>query len=110
MNDGLRFPSSFNGFTIAMADAVPDEIFLLAFDKAIEQVCRRLTSSGLADEAIWAGFRKATIAMGRLALDVDDERLARRVLKASVRTRRSGARSCGKGHSMSRSGSRRSKD
>jgi hypothetical protein len=72
-----------------MAQEIPDEIFLAAFDEMIEQVSRRLASDGLGQETIWAAFRKATVFMARLALDVEDERGARRIAGKGGRTRRS---------------------
>jgi len=73
-----------------MARALPDQAFLLAFDRAIERVCRDLASGGFDQEAIWAGFRRATIAMGQFAVDVEDEQSSSGILKTDLRRRRSG--------------------
>jgi len=76
-----------------MARVIPDEMFLEAFDETIEKVFHRLASQGVADDAIWEGFLKATIAMGSLALDVENAQLPADDLKVDVRIRRSlGAR------------------
>src|ERR1700733_10042848 len=79
-----------------MAQQVADEIFLMAFDKAIEQTYQNLASRGVDDDAIWAACRQATITMGRLVNDVEDEQSTRRIPKKAVRSRRSVAGSCRK--------------
>jgi hypothetical protein len=73
-----------------MAGSFPEQTFLLAFDRVIERVCQDLASSGIDQDAIWAGFRKATIAMGQLAVEVEDEELSSGILKTDVRRNRSG--------------------
>jgi hypothetical protein len=65
-----------------------DAVFLLAFDKAIEEAYRRLAGSGLADEAIWEAFTRTTGLLTRLAEEIEDDQLTRRRLKRDVRMRR----------------------
>jgi len=55
------------------AQVTADEMFLRAFDETINTVYHELSSLGVHEDAIWSAFCRATNAMAKLSIDVEQE-------------------------------------
>jgi hypothetical protein len=85
-----------------MSREIADEVFLLAFDKTIEEAYQQLAASGMGDEQIWKSFRRAAAQMVLLAGEIEEEFSAGGRVRREQRSRRPGVGRTRKQHIAAR--------